>query len=170
MRRARVSPRIQTVSSRLVILAMLSLAGGCGQGIDAKADLDDLINRVWLVDFEIRDAIEHLETGGTHYDYLESDGTTVDADLVLPLLIRLRDELQVEILAVLETEENWAWALLVRLPANPLARQRIEAAVRETDANFDGDVSMEWGYQWLAIDFLEEPPESKACAPCRVAA
>jgi hypothetical protein len=156
MRRVRVSPRIQTVLSRLVMLAMLSLAAGCGQGIDDRADLDDLINRVWLVDFETRDAIEHLETGGTHYDYLESDGTTVDADLVLPFLIRLRDEFQVETLAVLETEQNWAWVLLVRLPGNPRARRQIEAAVLETDAGFDGDVSMEWGYQWLAIDFLED--------------
>jgi hypothetical protein len=35
-----------------------------------------------------------------------------------------------------------------------LARQQIEAAVRESSAGFD--VSLEWGYQWLAIDFIEE--------------
>ena len=149
-----MSLRIQTVSSKLVILAMLSLAAGCGQGINDMADRDDLINRAWLVHFETRDAIEHFETGGTHYDYFQSDGTTVDADLVLPLLMRLRDEFQVESLAVLGTE-SWAWVVLVRLPANPVVLQRIEGAVRETDAKFDGDVSMVWGYQWLAIEFLE---------------
>jgi hypothetical protein len=154
MRQAKSVPPIQTASSRFAILAVLSLAAGCGQGIDSRSHLDDLINSVWLVDFETRNAIEYLETGGAHYDYLESDGTTVDADVVLPLLKRLQDEFQVETLAVLETDQNWAWVLLVRLPANPLARQQIEAAVRESSAGFD--VSLEWGYQWLAIDFIEE--------------
>jgi hypothetical protein len=68
----------------------------------------------------------------------------------------LRDEFKVETLAVLETDQNWAWALLVRLPASPLGRQQIEAAIREADAKFDGDVHLEWGLQWLVIDFLED--------------
>lgn len=144
------------LSAQLPALAVLLAAtSGCLQGTHEKADLDDLIDDVWLVDFETQDAIEFLERGGTHYDSLGDDARTVDAEVVLPFLVRLRDEFQVGTVAVLETDENWAWVLLVKLPANPGTRQQIEEAIRQTDASFDGVISTEWGHRWLAINFAE---------------
>jgi hypothetical protein len=154
MLHADAAPPISAAWKLVAMLMVLNLTlFGCGQGIDSKAHLDGLINDIWLVDFDTRDAIEYLQNGGTHYDYIESDGTTVDADVVLPLLTRLRDEFQTEIVAVLETEMNWAWVLLVKLPANPVARQQIDDVVQEAANAFEGVISTEWGYQWLAIDF-----------------
>lgn len=131
---------------------LATFSAGCPQGVDDKADLDSLVNDVWLVDFETQNAIQYLEQGGTHYDDMPNSGTQVDAEVVLPLLVRLRDEFDAETTAVLETSEPWAWVLLIRLPADPVTRQQIESAVQEADDSFEGVIVTQWGYQWLAIN------------------
>lgn len=137
------------------LLAALALSG-CSLE-DPKADLDDLVDRIWMEDWEHQDAIEFLEKGGHCYnDGLEGRTPGVDRDLLLPFLKRIKEENQADPVAILdENDSNWAWAIVIRLPDNSADRKAISRATREMDEKFPGTVDEEWGHEWLSITLLD---------------
>ncbi len=43
----------------------------------------------------------------------------------------------------------------MKLPDDPARKARIQDAIRETDARFEGRILAEWGNDWLSIAFDE---------------
>ncbi len=135
---------------------LLVLMGGEGCGQDPAAELDHLVDVVWMEDFPHEDAVAFLEGGGSHYDahygYLED----VDRQFVIPLLKQLNEDTHVETLAFIDVDLNWAWALVVRLPHETTARSGIQSLIDAADASFPGKIETEWGHANLRLSFVDE--------------
>jgi hypothetical protein len=143
-------PRARLVFLRVVTLAGLSaLLGGC----DPRADLDELVDDVWLYDHRSIDAVEYFSSGGEHYDLRQVDGAaSVDSTHVLPLMKRLA-ELKTEPIALFDEDNGYCWVILVKLPIDSIGRSRVESAVKQADRKFPGVIEAEWGNKWLALNF-----------------
>lgn len=130
---------------------------GCSQ-VDPKADFDSLVEDVWLDLNEPQqlDAIAYLEGGGRHYDVAFDGGATeVDRTILLPLLRRLKTEFEVEPIALVKPRQDFATAILVKLPADRATQRSIERAIQEADEEFTDEIWTEWGHRWLAIILME---------------
>ncbi len=136
-----------------VVLALTSIVG-CGD--DPESELDNLVERVWMEDFPHKDAIEFLEAGGTHYDTRYGHHENVDQQYVIPLLKRLSDETNVEPLAFVDEDLNWAWALIIRLPSDESAHSQIQSLIDAADTEFPGIIETEWGHQTLRLSFVDQ--------------
>ncbi|MCA9075437.1 MAG: hypothetical protein KDA93_10410 [Planctomycetaceae bacterium] len=143
-----MTPRITT------LLVTLTCIAGCGG--DHAAELDHLVNTVWMEDFPHEDAVAFLESGGTHYDTKYGDFEDVDREYVVPLLKQINDVTGVPALAFIDEDLNWAWALIVRVSDEGAARSRVQSLIADAEAEYPGVIEAEWGRTTLRISFVDE--------------
>ncbi|HEY3964077.1 MAG TPA: hypothetical protein VGM05_05935 [Planctomycetaceae bacterium] len=128
---------------------------GAGCGSDIKEIADQQVARNLLASHERREAIPFFENRGRFFDTDES--TTVDHDVVLPLLKTLAEVADTDQWVILRpAETDWAFALLVKLPRDPGIVDRMAAAVEQVDAGFPGLILQQWGHEWLSMDLIDQ--------------
>ncbi len=128
-------------------------AAGCGSQ-DLKEVGDEFVRQKVLADANKREAIPFFEKQGRFID-AEGGTTTVDRDVVLPLLKQLREVAPTEQWVTLKPDET-ALYLLIELPDNAHTVDRMAKAVEEADANFSGFIAQQWGHKWLSINFYDK--------------
>lgn len=134
-------------------LGMTLCATGCGR--DYKEIADEHVRKNLLDTHQKRQAIAFFEQQGQFFDV---DGTTtVDRDVVLPLLKQLDEIAQTEQWVMLWPEDkDRAGALLIALPENPQTIDRMARAVQEADDQFSGLILQQWGHEWLVIHLVNK--------------
>ena len=136
-------------------LGMVLCAAGCSRDPDWKEVGDDNIRENLFATHERREAIPFFEEKGRYFDMDAS--TTVDRDVVLPLLKRLSEVASTEQWVMIRpTAEDWAGALVIALPENTHTVDRMAQVVQEADEQFPGFIVQQWGHEWLAIDFVNQ--------------
>jgi len=136
-------------------LGMVLCAAGCSTDPDWKQVGDENVTNNLFASHERREAIPFFEKQGRYFD--QDDSTTVDRDVVLPLLKRLNEVARTEQWAVIRPKsDDWAAALVIALPDNPKTVDRMAQVVQEEDDKFPGFIVQQWGHEWLAIDFLDQ--------------
>lgn len=140
---------------RPVILVLLSLVlSGCGKP-DYKQIADDRVRDLLLDKFEKREAIPFFEQQGKFFDVQRE--TTVDRDVILPLLKRLAEVDRTEQWVMLHPgQTNTAIALMVRLPEDKGRVDRMAQRVQEADEQYAGMIVQQWGYEWLGLALVDK--------------
>ncbi len=134
-------------------LGIALCASGCSH--DFKAIADRLVETKLLDNHEKCEAIPFFEGGGRFYDNNET--TTVDRDVVLPLLKRLHEVDPTEQWAVLRSDKkDRALALVIELPRTPETVDRMAEVVEQADANYSGFILQQWGHDWLKISLIDK--------------
>ena len=152
--RLKAAPIPSSFAFRLTFVLMLASVVGCGD--DPEAELDDLVDRVWMEDFTHEGAIAFLEAGGTHYDARYGHYKDVDQEHVIPLLKRLEAVTNVEAVAFIDEDLNWAWALIIRLPSETASHSEVQSLIEDADKTFPGIIETEWGHHTLRLSFVDE--------------
>jgi hypothetical protein len=135
-----------------LVLTTVSLAG-CRT--DYQELGDEHVRQDLLGKLERREAIPFFEASGRFFDL--DDETTVDRDVVLPLLKRLKQVAPTDQWAVLRPNgSDWALALVVRLPRDAAVVQQMVQAVRQADEQYPGRILQQWGHEWLSVDFVDQ--------------
>src|SRR5579871_6644195 len=112
----------------VIWLAVLLCITGCGK--DYKEIADRRVENRMFAKYERREAIPFFEQKGRYFDMDES--TTVDRDVVLPLLKRLNEVEATEQWVVIHPKiDDLAGALLVELPGNAETVEQMAKAVQE---------------------------------------
>jgi hypothetical protein len=134
-------------------LALLC-AVGCGKP-DYKQIADDRVQNLLFDKYEKCEAIPFFERQGKFFDVDAT--TTVDRDVILPLLKRLTEVEQTEQWVMLKPgESDTAIALLVRLPDDPDTEERMAQAVQEADDQYSGFIIQQWGHEWLGMALVDQ--------------
>ena len=153
-----IGPHMMTSSlGRHLFLAIaLATCVGCGDSVvsDATA-LDAQIEDQWMANREVVDAIPFLEKGGRYENVGNKGEVPIDKPYVLPLLKRIRDELSLKPVAVLEGPQH-AMAILIEIPKDPVKRQRMEGILQQAADSFPGLLMDNWGHKWLSLDYLDQ--------------
>ena len=127
---------------------------GCGQP-DYKQIADDRVQDLLFDKFERCEAIPFFEEQGKFFDVDAT--TTVDRDVILPLLRRLREVDQTEQWVLLRPgKADSAVALVVRLPENSHTVERMAQAVQEADDGYSGFIIQQWGHEWLGMALVDQ--------------
>jgi hypothetical protein len=136
-------------------VGMVVCAAGCGGTPDWQEVGDDNVRNGLFPTHERREAIPFFEQNGRYID--RDEATTVDRDIVLPLLKNLQQVAATEQWVMIRpSDTNWAGALVVELPENSETVDRMAAVVQEADDKFPGFIVQQWGHEWLAMDFLDK--------------
>jgi hypothetical protein len=136
-------------------IGLILCAVGCSRDPDWKAVGDDNVRESLFATHERQEAIPFFEKNGRYFDLDAS--TTVDRDVVLPLLKRLNEVAVTEQWVMLRPEEKgWAGALVIELPQDSETLERMAQVVQEEDDKFPGLIVQQWGHEWLAVDFLDQ--------------
>lgn len=143
---------------RWIVLMGLGLtltAIGCGQ-TDAKETGDQFVREDLLAKFDKSEAIPFFEKqNGRYFD--KDETTTVDRDVILPLLKQLNETAPTEQWAVLRTQmKDSACALLIGLPGDPQAVERMVKVVQQAEDQYSGCILQQWGHEWLSIDLIDQ--------------
>src|ERR1700730_5678649 len=118
-----------------VCLGLMLCATGCSRDPDWKAVGDDNVRDGLFATHERQEAIPFFERNGRYFDLDAS--TTVDRDVVLPLLKRLNEVAPTEQWVMLRPEEkDWAGALVIELPQDSETVERMAQVVEEEDDRF----------------------------------
>lgn len=135
------------------LLGISLLSVGCGR--DYKKIADRMVQERLLSQFEKTEAVAFFESEGRFFD---KDGTsTVDRDIVLPLLKRLNEVAQTEQWVMLKPQKaDKAIALLVELPKQTKLVDQMAAAVEAADAEYSGLIIQQWGRAWLQMALVDE--------------
>lgn len=136
----------------IAMLAALLLTGCWAFDLgDTKAEHDDYVEESIRVT-EQRKAVDFLSSGGVYFD-ADDDVIKADQEIVLPLCQRLQSEFKLEPLILVETddEQEYAYDLVVKVPADAVVRNSIQTAIQEADSRFEGSIETEWGHKWLSI-------------------
>ncbi len=154
-----IGPQIMNSSSlgrQLFLVIALMACCGCGSSVvsDAAA-LDTQIEDQWMVNRQVVDAIPFLEKGGQYENLGNKGEVPIDKPYVLPLLKRIRDELSLKPVAVLEGPQH-AMAILIEIPKDPIQRQRMGDILQQAADSFPGLLMDNWGHKWLSLDFLDQ--------------
>ncbi len=149
-----LQPRFTTLQmQRIVYLACIGCAvcvSGCGR--DWKKFGDEDVQKRLLSNHEKKEAIPFFEQNGYYYDSDPDEKTTVDRDIIVPLLRRLKEIAPTDQWIMLRHDDkNWAHALLIELPGDSATIDRMAAAVQEADDQFSGFILQQWGHEWLSI-------------------
>lgn len=144
----------------LLLILMLAFAVGCGQStpkVSLEDRFDEEVETSWQVRWKWVDAIPFFENGGMYTDTGDPGDPQLDRAHVMPLLKRLGEEFQLSWKAVVgnKNEKN-CMAVVAALPDEPGLRGRIEASLRQHEADFPGDILQQWGKRWVSLDFLNE--------------
>lgn len=130
---------------------------GCSDDMPTIAELhDDQIERSWIKDRQMVDAVPFLENGGV-YENTSTDHD-IDGKYVLPLVTRLHKEFALDVHALL-VDSTQAFAVIVDisgLTLNDDRRSLIVDAIQQTDDKFPGVLADKWGDDWLSLDLLDE--------------
>jgi hypothetical protein len=128
---------------------------GCSGKPDWKEVGDDNVRDGLFTTHERREAIPFFEQQGRYFDM--DDSTTVDRDVVLPLLKRLNEVAPTEQWAVIHPkQDDLAAMLVVALPSDEQTVEEMAKIVEEADANYPGFIVQQWGHEWLAMNFLDK--------------
>ncbi len=139
----------------LLSLGIVLCAAGCSSKPDWKQVGDENVTENLFANNERREAIPFFEKQGRYFDMDES--TTVDRDVVLPLLKRLNEVVPTEQWAIIRPKkDDWAAALVIALPDNEKTVDRMAQVVQEADDKYSGFIVQQWGHAWLAVDFLDQ--------------
>jgi hypothetical protein len=83
--------------------------------------------------------------------------TSVDREVVLPLLKRLQEVYQSEQWVLLRPgNADSAVALFIELPDDEEVVERMAHVVQEADDAYSGFIVQQWGYEWLGIALVDE--------------
>jgi len=139
----------------LLPLAMMLCTAGCGGKPDYKRIADDRVQELLFDKYDRREAIPFFEERGQFFD---ADATTsVDRDVVLPLLQRLAEVDRTQQWVMLKPgKTDAALALLVQLPDDPDVVDRMAEIVQEADDGFSGFIIQQWGYDWLQMALVDQ--------------
>ncbi len=145
-----------SLGRHLFLAIALATCVGCGDSVvsDATA-LDAQIEDQWMANREVVDAIPFLEKGGRYENVGNKGEVPIDKPYVLPLLKRIRDELSLKPVAVLEGPQH-AMAILIEIPKDPVKRQRMEGILQQAADSFPGLLMDNWGHKWLSLDYLDQ--------------
>jgi hypothetical protein len=129
-------------------------AAGCGKS-DYKQIADDRVRDLLFDKFEKRDAIPFFEQQGKLFD--ADATTTVDRDVILPLLMRLTEVQPTEQWVLLKPgQTDTAVALVVRLPEDLETEDRMAEVVQEADDRYAGFIIQQWGHEWLQMALVDQ--------------
>jgi len=132
---------------------MALFATGCGKNY--KEIADRRVEERMFAKYERREAIPFFEAKGRYIDFDAS--TTVDRDVVLPLLKSLQEVAATEQWVIIRPKhDDWAAALVIELPDNPQTVERMAQVVQEADDRFSGFIVQQWGNAWLAVNFIDQ--------------
>ena len=139
----------------LLPVAIGLFATGCGGKPDYKRIADDRVQELLFDQYERREAIPFFEERGHFFD---ADATTsVDRDVVLPLLQRLAEVQRTEQWIMLKPgTTDAALALLVKLPDDPDVVERMAEVVQTADDGYSGFIVQQWGYDWLQMALVDQ--------------
>src|SRR5262249_32787429 len=138
---------------------------GCGR--DLKEFADQQVENNLLATHERREAIPFFENHGRFFDIDET--TTVDPDVVLPLLKRLTDVARTEQWAIMRPDEkDWAFALLVNLHRNPQSGEEGGGVVEVAAAGFPGLILKKGGQECFSRDLIKKKTYDLKKKPDRV--
>lgn len=128
--------------------------GGCGNTDYQEFADDQVAELVDEVDEKV-DAIPFFEKKGKFYD--EDASTTVDRDIVLPLLKVLKEIAPTQQWVIPMPEDpKTAFAVYVKLPSDLKVASRMADAVEFADEQFDGLILQQWGHEWLSIMLISK--------------
>ena len=145
-----------SLGRQLLLAIALMVCCGCGSSaISDAAALDTQIEDQWMANREVVDAIPFLEKGGKYENLGIPGEVPIDKPHVLPLLKRIRDELSLKPVAVLEGPQH-AMAILIEIPKDPTQRKRMGNILQQTADSFPGLLMDNWGHKWLSLDFLDQ--------------
>lgn len=138
----------------MLLWILLVCCIGCGQQRDFKKIADGRVHDLFGK-FKKSDAITFFEKQGKFFD-VESD-TTVDKDVVLPLLKRLQEVNKTEQSVLLKPEhDDIALALFVQLPNEKDTVDRMAKVVEDADNQYTGFIMQQWGREWLGLAFIDQ--------------
>lgn len=144
----------------LLMTFWLMLSAGCSESVDLEAVVDARVRDEWMQPGQYQDAVPFLENGGYYYNSPDGvDEAPLDQEAILPLLRRLRDEFRQPIHAIMTDDSTRAWSIVMPLPRDPAARDRVIAWIDAENAAFPGLILEEIGREWLTLDFLSETEE-----------
>ncbi len=104
-----------------------------------------------------QDAIAFFESGGAFIDIEDETSAHVDRDVILPLLIELRDQYGAASYVVSSPDDpEYAVGLFVHLPGNSVLHDGIESAIAAADDSYSGVILRAFGNEWLSLDALTE--------------
>ncbi len=148
--------KTSSLGRHLFLAIAFATCVGCGDSVvsDAAA-LDTQIEDQWMANREVVDAIPFLEKGGMYENVGNKGEVPIDKPYVLPLLKRIRDELSLKPVAVLEGPQH-AMAILIEIPKDPLKRQRMGDILQKAADSFPGLLMDNWGHKWLSLDYLDQ--------------
>lgn len=137
----------------LVSLGLSLCAMGCGR--DYKNIADRMVRERLLSQFEKTEAIPFFEKQGQFFD--KDETTTVDRDVVLPLLKRLHEVAPTEQWVMLNPDNaEAAISVLVQLPSKTTIVDQMAKAVESADDAFSGMILQQWGHSWLQMALVDE--------------
>jgi hypothetical protein len=139
----------------ILALGVAVSATGCSSKPDYKQYADDRVREQLSDRFEKREAIPFFEDHGKFFD--RDDTTTVDRDVILPLLKRLAEVDPTEQWVILKPFlQDSAVALVVRLPKSAKTVDRMAQAVQEADDEYSGFIIQQWGHEWLSMALVDQ--------------
>ncbi len=123
---------------------------------DFRAISDKIVEQDWLVNLKKVDAIEFLNGGGHFADHEASQGADLDKNVVRPLVERLKNEAQLEVIALIDQIPDRAMSMAARLPEDRESLLLVKRIIREADAAFPGVIMRQYGYHWMYFSVLDE--------------
>lgn len=139
-------------SNVLIVLAVLF--SGCGTDIQQQADqmvVDDFLKQGTQVN-----AIPFFLNKGRYFDQATSDPTSVDQQVVLPMLKDLHALCPLKQWVIPDkSNPKLAFAVLVELPDDSAQVDAMAQIVEAADAKFDGMILQQWGHHWLSVDLVD---------------
>lgn len=139
-----------------LVLFFAAALAGCGEPpLDDMAEFDQQVETVWKQKWNFVDGITFLESGGLYADSGDPEDQALDRPSVLPLLKRLKETFDVNVTAVVSKQDaKKAFAMVVPVPIEPEARSQLREFLAKEQDTFPGDISAQWGHQWLQLEFL----------------
>lgn len=131
------------------------MASGCNPEPQAVVTLDDRVNGHLLQKYEQVEAEKFFATGGRYWNLGEKGEAPVDREVVVPLLKRAREELQMPFTVLFDRKNpKYGVMLLGRVPQSETAKESLRNMIVESEKSFSGIILDEWSEEWLALDFL----------------
>ena len=137
------------------LLALVLVLGTLGCRPDYKRTADNMVEENYLKSEQRCTAIPFFEKGGRYFD--DDDSTTVDREILLPLLKQLHDLARSQQWVVPHKDDaKRAFAILIELPRDKATLDKMAQTVEKADAQFSGLILQQWGHRWLSLDFVDE--------------
>lgn len=142
------------------LLIVAVLGGGLwwhySRQIDYAKLADNQVEEAWLKDREQVPALPFFENGGHYIDFGDgTDETSVDADVVVPLITRLQTEAGMQWKVIPDPiRPGFAYAILAELPESETQLATMNRVIAEQEAKYEGEFVEQRGYRWISFEFL----------------